>query len=321
MAYDRKALQAHARLSIEKGSKSFAFASTIFDAQTRDKVMLFYAWCRRCDDITDGQDHGHNHHNAANLEDRAHSRSRQYAREHIDDIRRLTSFAYAGENSGDPSFDALGLLLQDQPIDRKLIDDIIDGFALDADEWRLRSSDDLYQYCYHVAGAVGIVMAMIMGVKADDHDILDRACDLGIAFQLANIARDIGDDASNGRCYMPVDWLVAMDIEPGEIMRPHYRPALSQLTKRLCESSKRYNMSARVGAQALPPKSRWAIIAAANIYGDIARKVMDAGEQAWDHRQYVTKVQKLKFFISAFFESRRPAVFISRENLWTRARR
>ncbi len=313
MPYDRDALNAYALSSIEKGSKSFAFASKLFDAETRDKVMLFYAWCRRCDDITDGQDHGHAR------QDTALFNTRQEARKRIASIRKMTALAYEGENSGDEAFDALGLLLQDHPIEKKLINDIIEGFALDAEQWRPRSEDDLYQYCYHVAGAVGIIMAQIMGISHDDKATLDRACDLGIAFQLANIARDIGDDAANDRCYLPIIWLVEMDIEPGEIMRPHYRPALAKLSARLCKASALYNASARVGAAKLPFRSRIAIHAAANIYGDIAVKVLAAQDKAWDHRQYVSKLEKFTHFIAASADSMKDPVPISREGLWTRA--
>ncbi len=313
MSYDRDALNAYALSSIEKGSKSFAFASKIFDAETRNKVMLFYAWCRRCDDITDGQDHGYS------TEETVLLKTRKEARKRIASIHNMTALAYEGKKCDDNAFDALGLLLQDHSIEEKLINDVIEGFALDAQQWRPRSEDDLYQYCYHVAGAVGIIMAGIMGVSKDNKDILDRACDLGIAFQLANIARDIGDDAAQDRCYLPIEWLVEMDIEPGEIMRPHYRPALAILSARLCKASALYNASARVGAAQLPLKSRIAIHTAANIYGDIAVKVLAAKEKAWDHRQYISGIEKFAHFISASLESMKTPNPISREGLWTRA--
>ena len=313
MAYNRDALNAYAASSIEKGSQSFAFASKLFDPQTRDKILLFYAWCRRCDDITDGQDHGHT------SKETALYRTRKEARLRMASLRSLTQLAYAGKKSGDDAFDALGLLLRDHPIDEKLIHDIIEGFALDAEQWRPRSESDLYQYCYHVAGAVGIIMAQIMGVPSDDTKTLDRACDLGIAFQLANIARDIGDDAANDRCYLPVEWLVEMDIEPGEIMRPHYRPALAKLSARLCNASARYSASSRVGAAQLPLRSRIAIYAATNIYGDIAVKILAAKEKAWDHRHAVSKMEKFMHFIAASIESMNEPEPISRKGLWTRA--
>lgn len=313
MPYDRDTLNAYALSSIEKGSKSFAFASKLFDSETRDKVMLFYAWCRRCDDITDGQDHGHSR------QDTALFNTRQEARKRISSIRKMTALVYQGKNSGDEAFDALGLLLIDHPIEKNLINDIIEGFALDAEQWRPRSEDDLYQYCYYVAGAVGIIMAQIMGVPNDDKATLNRACDLGIAFQLANIARDIGDDAANDRCYLPIEWLVEMDIEPGEIMRPHYRSALVKLSARLCTASARYNASARVGTTQLPFRSRIAINAAANIYGDIAVKVLAAQDRAWDHRQYVSKLEKFAHFITASAQSMKAPKQVSRAGLWTRA--
>jgi phytoene synthase len=85
----------------------------------------------------------------------------------------------------------------------------------------------MLQYCYHVAGAVGCLMAVLMGVSPEDEDTLGRASDLGIAFQLANIARDLADDDSIGRCYLPEEWLAGQDIPPGQqcarISRAHGR--------------------------------------------------------------------------------------------------
>src|SRR3546814_7637202 len=77
-----------------------------------------------------------------------------------------------------------------------------------SDLWRPRSEDDLLRYSYHVAGAVGVAMALVMGVDPRDETTLDRASDLGIAFQLANIARDVAEDAAADRCYLPVEWMV-----------------------------------------------------------------------------------------------------------------
>ena len=82
--------------------------------------------------------------------------------------------------------------------------------ALDAARWSPRTETDMMRYCYHVAGAVGIMMARIMGVHPDDGETLDRACDLGLAFQIANIARDIVEDNDAGRCYLPQTWLDEM---------------------------------------------------------------------------------------------------------------
>ena len=100
-------------------------------------------------------------------------------------------------------FDALGIVARECRIPRRAVDDHLDGFALDAKGWTPETEEDLLRYCFHVAGAVGVMMALVMGVDPDDSDTLDRASDLGLAFQLANIARDISADAAEGRVYLP----------------------------------------------------------------------------------------------------------------------
>lgn len=308
-APNRQDLVAYARDSIARGSKSFAFASRLFDRETRERVWLLYAWCRKCDDMADGQDHGG-------------------AMAHVTDpaarllvIRDLTAKAIRGETTGEPAFDALGVVATECGLTQKMADDVIDGFALDAADWRPRSEDDLYRYCFHVAGAVGVMMAVVMGVRADDDATLDRACDLGLAFQLANIARDLNEDDAAGRCYLPQDWLSDMDIPPGQTLSPHYRDRIASLAKRLCDASEQYEQSARVGAAALPFRSRWAVLAAAGIYGDIARAVRAKGAHAWDARVYTSKADKLAWVAKAFWQARRndPAM-TARDGLWTRPR-
>ena len=121
------------------------------------------------------------------------------------------------------------------------------------------------------------MMAVVMGVAADDEDTLDRACDLGLAFQLGNIARDVAEDDRGGRCYLPAEWLAEADIPPGEQLRPCYRPALVAVAQRLAALAADYEASARVGAARLGFRQRWAILSAAGIYGAIARKVAARG--------------------------------------------
>ncbi|MCB2072443.1 MAG: phytoene/squalene synthase family protein [Novosphingobium sp.] len=294
MTGNRRHLLAHARASIMRGSKSFAAASRLFDPTTRERVWLLYAWCRACDDLADAQDHGHA------LGDQSG------AAERLALIRILTERAMAGEETGNPSFDALGQLAKETGITREMTEDVIAGFALDAEEWRPRSEADMLRYCFHVAGAVGVMMAVVMGVPPGDEDTLDRACDLGIAFQLANIARDVWEDDAAGRCYLPVEWLVEADIPPGEVTKPHYRDALVPQVRRLCAMERTYEASARVGAARLGFRQRWAVLSAAGIYGAIAREVDRRGAHAWDHRVTTSKAAKLGFVLRALWQALRP---------------
>ncbi len=265
---DRAALVAAARDTIRRGSKSFAAASTLFDRITRERVWLLYAWCRACDDIVDAQDMG------GALGDQSG------AAERLALVRDLTARAMASEPTGNPAFDALGLVARETGLTMAMAEAVIDGFALDAADWQPRTEADLMRYCWHVAGAVGVMMAVVMGVSPDDDDTLDRAADLGLAFQLANIARDLAEDDAAGRCYLPAEWLAEVDLPPGEQLKPQYRATLAILAQRMCAMAQAHECSARIGAGRLQPRQRWAILAAAGIYGDIARKVAARGDRA-----------------------------------------
>ncbi|OYY79616.1 MAG: phytoene synthase [Sphingomonas sp. 28-62-20] len=283
----RAAIVATAHESIARGSKSFAAASRLFAPETRERAWLLYAWCRACDDLADGQDHGHGMTIVADPQAR------------LALLTARTEAALAGQWVGDPAFDALRFVAAETRLPHQFVRDHIAGFALDADDWRPRSENDLMRYCYHVAGVVGCMMAIVMGVDRDDEVTLDRACDLGMAFQLANIARDIEEDDRVGRCYLPIDWLVEMDIPPGQHMKPPFRTRLTVLSQRLADRAAAFEDSARYGTPALDFRSAWAILAAAAIYGAIGRQVAARGEHAWDHRVTTSTWQKIAFMATA----------------------
>nr|WP_202385911.1 phytoene/squalene synthase family protein [Alteraurantiacibacter aestuarii] len=303
----RDALIERARESIEQGSKSFAAASKLFDRDTRDRAHLLYAWCRRCDDIADGQDHG----GTLKLDG-------SDARNRVEAIRILTHRALDGQPTAELAFDALGQVAAECGLTREMADDVVDGFALDAADWRPRTEGDLMRYCFHVAGAVGVMMARVMGVDKDDHDTLDRACDLGLAFQLNNIARDIWEDDAAGRCYLPVEWLVEMDIPPGQHMKPQYRAALAELARRLVDLAETHEAAARLGAARLRFRHRWAVLSASNIYGAIGREVRARGEAAWDHRVHTSSIAKMGHVARAFTQALRKPEQPEAMPKWTR---
>ncbi len=273
------------------GSKSFALASKLFDPVTRERAWLLYSWCRACDDIADGQDHGGALRRVDNPEER------------LAYLRDMTERALAGEVTGLPAFDALGLVVAECNIPHQWPRDLIQGFAMDAAGFSPRNETDLLTYCYHVAGVVGLMMACLMGVRTDDADTLSRANDLGLAFQLANIARDVSEDADAGRCYIPMDWLAEADIAPGEHMKTHSRPAMAKIAQRMAHMAAVYEASARIGARRLPFRCRWAVLAAAGIYGDIAREVARRGASAWDHRVVTSKAAKAGWVARALLQT------------------
>lgn len=131
--------------AIAKGSKSFAAAARIFDAETRQDCVMLYAWCRHCDDVIDGQSLG---------QDQAPGfRDGQMAR--LQELRRLTALALAGEPSADPVFEALRRVVARRAIPAIHPQELLDGFAMDVAGRDYRRVADLLDYAYHVAGVVG----------------------------------------------------------------------------------------------------------------------------------------------------------------------
>ncbi|MGL6044256.1 MAG: phytoene/squalene synthase family protein [Sandaracinobacteroides sp.] len=273
---------AAAHEAIRLGSKSFALASRLFDGGTRDRATLLYAWCRHCDDVIDGQYLGEGAHDWGGT-----------PAERLAMLRRLTDLALAGEPSGEPAFDALARVAALAPMPARYPHDLIEGFRMDV-EWRpVISETDLLTYCYHVAGCVGVMMAIVMGVDRHDHPTLARASDLGLSFQLNNIARDVAEDADRGRCYLPAEWLAAEGLTADTHALPENRTALHRVVTRLVDLAERYEASAAHGVPALRNRQAWAVLSAAQIYGDIGRKVRGKGPAALDARAYTRRRDKL----------------------------
>ncbi len=303
---DRQRLVAESGRTIAEGSKSFRFASQIFGQQTRERSWLLYAWCRACDDVTDGQTLGHDAVPPADPAGR------------IAFLRERTAEAMAGRPTGLAAFDAFALVAAECRIPPDLAADHLAGFARDAAGWTPGSEEELLSYCYQVAGAVGVMMAHVMGVDPADRDTLDRAADLGIAFQLANIARDIVDDASVGRVYLPSEWLIAEGIAPGDVADPRHRPALARIARKLASLADGYRRSSMVGAAQLPFRSRWAVLSAARIYGAVAERAVELGERAWDRRISIPRSAKFALVAAALGDALRRPAAVSRGGLWTR---
>ncbi|MEZ5680462.1 MAG: phytoene/squalene synthase family protein [Erythrobacter sp.] len=299
-----------ARAAIEEGSQSFSAASKLFDRATRERAWLLYAWCRRCDDIADNQDKGGPLGDQGDLKD---------AEDRVQAIRVLTRRAFEEQPTADPAFDGFGLVADECGLTMELANDMIGGFALDATRWKPSNENDLLRYCYHVAGSVGVMMAQVMGVPDDDGETLDRACDLGLAFQMANIARDIVEDAEARRRYLPMTWLAEKGWEDGEHALPENRFVLASLMPRLIALMEKHEAAARLGTARLRFRQRWAVLAAANIYGAIGRKVLARGQKAWDSRVRVNGLEKLWHVTTAFFEAlvNRPEA-LDEPILWSR---
>ncbi len=276
-------LVASSRETIRKGSKSFAAAAALFDAETRADAEMLYAWCRHCDDVIDGQELGH----GMATPDAATANQRLTA------LYAKTRRALAGELTDDPDFAAFQRVALRRHIPESYATQLLDGFAMDVMARRYETLEDTLDYCWHVAGVVGVMMALVMGVEPGDLPTLRRAQDLGLAFQLTNISRDVTDDAANERIYLPAAWLADAGIPEAEITARKHRRALFKVTQRLLAAAEPYYDSALAGLPSLPFRSAWAIAAARGVYRQIGVIVRQRGPTAWDSRASASTPMKV----------------------------
>lgn len=271
----------HSRLSMKQGSKSFATASKLFPKEIRNDAWMLYAWCRHCDDEIDGQVLGHG---AIGIDP-------VLAGQKLSELRAHTTSALAGEPQDDPVWAALQRVALRHSIPSGEAMDLLTGFEMDVLGRSYDTLEDTLDYCYHVAGVVGVMMARIMGVS--DAPTLRRAQDLGLAFQLTNIARDVVEDADGGRVYLPGAWLDDAGVPRDQVASPAHREAVARTAQRLVAAAEPFYASARWGLRDLNPRSAWAIATARGVYRAIGRHVAQAGPHAWDGRTSVDRTGKL----------------------------
>ncbi len=208
----------------------------------------------------------------------------------LETLRAKTQEALRGE-ADEPVFIALGRVAQKHAIPARHPFELLRGFEMDVDGRAYQTLNDTLDYCYHVAGVVGVMMAMIMGVR--DRPTLDRASDLGIAFQLTNIARDVIEDAKVGRVYLPREWLAEANVPVHALAEPVHRRAVFEIARRLLREADAYYRSALYGMRELPFGAAIGIGAARRVYRDIGRVVVSRGARAWDKRAAAGKSRKI----------------------------
>jgi 15-cis-phytoene synthase len=304
---------AFSRERIERGSKSFAGAARLFAPDVRASAYMLYAWCRHCDDEIDGQELGFNTPLAATAA----------TEERLAVLRDKTIAAVRGR-AEEPMFLALQTVVARHAIPERHPLELIEGMAMDVRAEPYGTIGDTLRYSYHVAGVVGVMMAMVMGVR--EAATLDRACDLGIAFQLTNIARDVAADAAVGRIYLPADWLSEAGVPEGAAADPRYRDGVHAVTLRLLAEADRYYDSAYHGIGRLPIRSALAIAAARRVYSDIGNVVRAQGAAGNGTRARVGAARRMLGIAGAGLDTLsahtvgRLTAAAPREGLWTMPR-
>ncbi len=259
------------RAAIRTGSLSFHAASRLLPARVRDPALALYAFCRVADDEVDEGT------------DKAASVLR---------LRDRLDLVYQGRPRNAASDRAFAAVVADYAMPRALPEALLEGLAWDAVGRRYATLSGVLDYSARVAAAVGAMMCMLMRVR--DPDALARACDLGLAMQLTNIARDVGEDARAGRLYLPTDWFAEAGMEPEAFLAaPAPVPAVRAMTARLLREADRLYGRAEAGIGALPLDCRPGIWAARLIYDGIGAAVRRNGCDSVTVRARTSAAQKL----------------------------
>ncbi len=270
------------------GSRSFATAARLLPARVRDPAAVIYAFCRVADDaIDDEPDPWEGHARVKGMIDRA----------------------WAGRPISDPIERGLSQIAELYQLPRAPFDALLEGFAWDAEGRELVELEDVLAYSVRVASSVGVALTVVMGARS--LGVLARACDLGVAMQLTNVARDVGEDARRGRVYLPTRWLDEAGISRAELLeRPRFTPALGGVVERLLGVADELYGRAGAGISELPIDCRAAIRAARSIYADIGRVVRRRHGDSISGRARVSTARRLALLLQArWFERRASAGF------------
>ncbi|RED12903.1 15-cis-phytoene synthase [Pontivivens insulae] len=271
----------HCREAIRHGSRSFYTASLLLPREVRDPALALYAFCRLADDAVDLTD------------EKAAS---------VLALRDRLDLAYAGTPRDTPADRAFAAMVAEHDLPRALPDALLEGFAWDAEERRYATIADVHAYSARVASAVGAMMCVLMGVR--EADALARACDLGVAMQLTNIARDVGEDARAGRLYLPTDWMTEAGIDPDAFLaNPVPGTEIASVTRRMLVEADRLYRRATSGIQVLPARCRPGIFAARHIYAGIGTNLRRAGYDNITYRARTSTATKLGLLVIALGRS------------------
>lgn len=272
--------------AIRQGSHSFHAASLLLPGRVRVPSLALYAFCRQADDAVDGTG---------------------ARRDAVDLLRRRLDRIYDGRPDNEAADRAFAQVVEATSLPRALPEALLEGFAWDAAGRRYATLSELRAYGARVAGSVGAMMTVLMGVR--DADALARACDLGVAMQLTNVARDVGEDAREGRLYLPIEDLRRGGVDAdGFLADPRASPGLLLAIEAMLSEADRLYARASAGVAVLPAGCRAGILAARYNYAAIGARVREMGGSALTVRARTSRGAKVALAGLAAVEALRQSV-------------
>jgi 15-cis-phytoene synthase len=265
--------RAEGRAVIRKHSKSFSLASWLLGSDVRDDAVALYAYCRRADDAID-----------LVPADQAGAGVLRLSRE-LDDI-------YAGRACSEPILAEFQRLVFEKGIPRAYPQALLEGFQADAAGLTYETLEQLYRYCWCVAGSVGAMMCHVTGVsraRAVVHGV-----HLGMAMQLTNICRDVAEDWALGRLYLPKEMTPGLEqFRAARSLPPAYLGVVARAVRGLLAAADGLYRSGDAGLPYLAFRSRLAVASARRLYSAIGQRILASGADALAGRAVVPGYAKV----------------------------
>jgi 15-cis-phytoene synthase len=262
------------RLLLGAKGKSFAFAARFLPPQARLATQALYAIFRTVDDVADGCRYPGDPTALARLDDWSRWVERGCPPEADDPVRYATSWAVARYD-----------------LDRRHLLELLAGVRGDVTFRPITTVEDQERYCYQVAATVGLTMARILG--ATGQETLQHAAELGIAMQLTNIVRDVGEDIRRGRIYLPLEELRAFGCTQEHLSTRRVDTAFVALLQCQIARARAYYRRGNAGIAALPADAQFAIRLAAHLYAGILDKVEQQHYDVFTRRAHLSRREKL----------------------------
>jgi 15-cis-phytoene synthase len=278
----------HCRRLTAVHSRSFFLASGLLPAPKRQAVWALYAFCRTADDIVDDQETADATRNSRGA--------------------RLAAWRVRALSTRPPAGDLVALAWADTrrrySMPDRYIEQLIDGVGRDLAQQRYHTFDEVAGYAYGVASTVGLLSIHIVGY-AGPHAI-PYAIKLGVALQLTNILRDVGEDWRAGRLYLPAVELAAFDLTEADLAAGRVDDRWRAFMRYQIERNRRLYAEAWPGIALLNRDGRLAIAAAAHLYRAILADIEAHDYDVFGRRAHVTAGRKLRCLAAAWLSVRRP---------------
>lgn len=261
-----------------KYAKTFYLGTMLMSEAKRRAIWALYAWCRRTDELVDGI--------------QADTTTPQT----LADWEAQLESAFIGSPANAPDV-ALADTVKIYPIAIQPFKDMIAGMRMDLNYDRYHTYDDLYLYCYRVAGTVGLMSAAVMGFEATDAATVTAATEaaiaLGVAMQLTNILRDIGEDAKRGRIYLPLEELQKFDYTEKDLLNGVVDDRWVGLMSFQIERARNMYEQAEKGISALCRDARWPVWTSLILYRNILNIIEKNQYEVFGNRAYVPTPKKI----------------------------